>query len=115
MPEVQIDIARCKGCGLCVDFCPVEVFDLISLNGKDGPKIAQATRAQNCWSCDTCVGQCPTGAIRIIETQEEADARQNLNEPTAEPIGREEKQTYAHWHKRSMKFCACAGTRSPLP
>ncbi len=104
MPEIQIDYARCTGCGYCVDFCPVEVFDLVSANGgSTGKMIPQATRAENCWACDTCVGQCPTGAIRVIEAPEEAAEKYACDESFAEPIPQTEKRLYAEWHNTLMQ------------
>ncbi len=64
MPEIEIDLKRCTGCGLCEAFCPVNVFEMVKENGRTIPK---AVRANDCWACDTCVGQCPTGAIRVVE------------------------------------------------
>ena len=101
MPEIQLDIARCTGCGFCVDFCPVEVFDLVSLNGTEH-QVAQATRAEKCWACDTCVGQCPQGAIRVIESEREAAERTGLFERNAPPIPVEEKRLYAEWQRTLM-------------
>lgn len=66
MLKIELDKERCTGCGLCVDFCPVEVFELVNENGHKYPS---AVRAQECWACDTCVGQCPTGALRVIQAQ----------------------------------------------
>jgi len=103
MPEIQIDLSRCTGCGMCVDFCPVEVFDLMPVNGSSSPTVTQATRAENCWACDTCVGQCPTGAIRVIEAPEEMTEKLGTDEAFAEPIPLEEKRLYADWHKTLMQ------------
>lgn len=99
MPEIQIDQARCTGCGLCVTFCPLEVFDLVSLPVKGNRTVAQATRPEKCWACDTCVGQCPTGAIRIIQTEIKADARNQRYNPPAKPIGRGKQELYKEWHR----------------
>jgi len=97
MPEVQLDQQRCTGCGMCVNFCPVEVFDLVPGNGGHG-KISQATREEACWACDTCVGQCPTGAIRIIEFEGET-ALKECDCAKAEPISKEERSRYEEWHR----------------
>ncbi len=37
MPEIQIDLSRCTGCGQCVDFCPFEVLELVSASGHRKP------------------------------------------------------------------------------
>lgn len=97
MPEVQLDQHRCTGCGMCVNFCPVEVFDLVPATSGDG-KLARATRAEVCWACDTCVGQCPTGAIRIIESEGETTANA-CDAPPSEPISDEERSRYREWHR----------------
>jgi uncharacterized protein (DUF169 family)/NAD-dependent dihydropyrimidine dehydrogenase PreA subunit len=102
MPEIQIDFSRCNGCGLCVDFCPVEVFDLVPADGGSS-QITQATRAENCWACDTCVGQCPIGAIRVIEVSDEMAEKSVTAETFAESIPTEEKCMYADWHKTLMQ------------
>lgn len=67
MPEIQFAAERCTGCGLCVDFCPVNVFEMAEAGGRPLP---DAVRAADCWACDTCVGQCPTGALRVVEAYE---------------------------------------------
>lgn len=97
MPKVQVELSRCTGCGLCVDFCPVEVFDLAPANESGNAVIAVAAREQNCWACDTCVGQCPNGAIRILETPEEMASKASDQEPFAASIPAEEKRLYVEW------------------
>ena len=60
----------CKGCGLCVAFCPPKVFE----NGPDGhPVVAHEDR---CTACNWCYEHCPDFAITIeaIEDEEPAEA-----------------------------------------
>jgi uncharacterized protein (DUF169 family)/NAD-dependent dihydropyrimidine dehydrogenase PreA subunit len=99
MPEIQIDPARCVGCGQCVDFCPIEVFDLVKPDPTEDRVVAQATRQEKCWSCDTCVGQCPTGAIHIKETEAEIEARKEHRSAKTVPISDEERLRYIQWHE----------------
>jgi NAD-dependent dihydropyrimidine dehydrogenase PreA subunit len=64
MPEVKIDLDLCEGAGICVDVCPVNVYDLVDIEGEEK---AQATRAEDCIMCLACINSCPAGAITIEE------------------------------------------------
>lgn len=59
----------CKGCGLCVEFCPQNVFEL---DARGRPVIAHMERCTACHWCDT---HCPDLAIivRRLEPQEVED------------------------------------------
>ncbi len=96
MPEVRVDHDRCSGCGMCVNFCPVDIFVL-----RDGAKgkVAHAVHAEKCWACDTCVGQCPEKAIQIIESRAEADQREALFRQRAGTLPAAERERYRHWHE----------------
>ena len=48
--------------------------------------------------CDTCVGQCPAAAIRIVETEAETEALGQKMATRAAPIGDEERLRYEAWH-----------------
>ena len=56
----------CKGCGLCVEFCPQGVFEL---DDRGRPVIAHMEKCTACHWCDT---HCPDMAIivRRLEPQE---------------------------------------------
>ena len=59
-----IDKEWCKGCGICVHFCPKKVLELDS-NGK-----VDAVRPEDCIACTLCELRCPDLAIQIIKKQE---------------------------------------------
>ncbi|MDA3918685.1 MAG: 4Fe-4S binding protein [Deltaproteobacteria bacterium] len=60
----------CKGCGICVHFCPKQVLELDS-NGK-----VEAVRPEDCIACMLCELRCPDLAIQIIENQEKEYEKQ---------------------------------------
>ncbi len=60
-----IDQEWCKGCGICVHFCPKDVLEL-----NRQAKVV-AARPENCIACKLCELRCPDLAIQIITEQEE--------------------------------------------
>ncbi|MBN1812123.1 MAG: 4Fe-4S binding protein [Anaerolineae bacterium] len=51
-----VDVARCTGCGTCVEMCPVGAIALID----DKACIDEET----CTGCEACVDACPEDAIQ---------------------------------------------------
>lgn len=64
--RVIIDEGRCKGCGLCVNFCLQHVLSLDgkSLNSK-GYHPACAENPDACVGCGVCGLMCPDVAITV--------------------------------------------------
>ena len=96
MPKVEVDSDRCTGCGMCINFCPVDVFELQHIVDK---KISQPLHMEECWACDTCVGQCPTNAITITESPEETEDRKRQFQTKAPPLPQTEQDQYREWHE----------------
>ena len=65
-----IDEEWCKGCGICIHFCPKKVLEL-SKQGK-----AVAVRPQDCIACMLCELRCPDLAIQILETEQDKTVEQ---------------------------------------
>lgn len=61
MANVKVDWTKCTGCGVCVDSCPVQVFELQDLPNFPESKKSVPVRAEECITCMTCVTSCPTG------------------------------------------------------
>ena len=57
--DVEIFWAWCKGCGICVAFCPKEV---LSMNEQNEPVV---TRPELCTGCTWCELRCPDFAISV--------------------------------------------------
>lgn len=60
--EIFIDTDQCMGDGLCTDFCPSGVLEIVEIEGRN---VAKALRPEACSACYTCVGQCPRKAIQL--------------------------------------------------
>lgn len=57
---LRLNEAWCKGCGICVEFCPKKVLSLH--NDK-----VQIVSGENCIKCGLCELRCPDYAIYIEE------------------------------------------------
>jgi len=60
--EIIIDTNKCNGDGICVDTCPVNVYDLDEKSGK-----AKVINLEDCIECLACEENCPEGAIKIVK------------------------------------------------
>lgn len=62
---MQVDEDKCKGCGLCVEACPVNAIAL-SEPAEDMPKKRHAVCDDDvCLGCGVCYSACKTGAIQM--------------------------------------------------
>jgi len=57
--ELAINREWCKGCGICVSFCPKKVLEL------DSMEKAIAAAAAECICCGLCELRCPDLAIEV--------------------------------------------------
>ncbi len=67
MPKVEVDWDKCNGDAVCVDVCPVDVFELQELPEYPDTEKSVPVRAKDCILCMACVVQCPTEAITVEE------------------------------------------------
>ena len=51
-----VDKQKCTGCGICIEFCPVDA--IIKRAGK-------AFISIDCVECSGCIEECPEGAIAV--------------------------------------------------
>ena len=57
--KIQIDAARCTGCGICVKVCPQMILEML-----DGT--VQVKDEARCMGCFGCEDECPTQAVRVL-------------------------------------------------
>ncbi|MDR3052717.1 MAG: DUF169 domain-containing protein [Coriobacteriales bacterium] len=101
--RIEIDHAACTGCGLCVAFCPVDVFEQApgALNADqhpccaaERPGIPLVAAPELCWGCETCAGQCPAQAIRVIN---EGGCDPFAARSVALPLPAQKVELYREW------------------
>ncbi|RMF73884.1 MAG: ferredoxin family protein [Planctomycetota bacterium] len=66
MPEkVEVQRDRCKGCGLCVEFCPKHCLKLSEELNAIGYHPAELHNADECSACAICANMCPEGGMSV--------------------------------------------------
>lgn len=60
LKEHIVDNEWCKGCGICVHFCPKNVLEL------NNEEKAFAARHPDCICCKLCELRCPDLAIEVV-------------------------------------------------
>lgn len=65
MGKLQIDIERCKGCGLCVAACQRNLMDISDRINSHGYHTVQITDEKECIGCANCAEMCPDVAIEV--------------------------------------------------
>lgn len=64
LKEHQLNQEWCKGCGICVHFCPKQVLELDEMDK------VMAARPQDCICCRLCEYRCPDLAIFVVKETE---------------------------------------------
>jgi len=64
--RVEVDAERCKGCGLCLEFCPAKALTMSSRKNKKGCLYVEFS-GENCTGCLRCGLICPDVALKIIK------------------------------------------------
>ncbi len=63
--NVAVDWDICTGCGVCLEICPVKLYEWMDTPGHPtSDKKAFPARESDCAYCFECENQCPTKAIR---------------------------------------------------
>ena len=67
MPKIEIDIVRCKGCGLCTTVCPQKIVVMSDQINALGYHPAAAPNQEKCTGCSFCAEICPDVAIIVFK------------------------------------------------
>jgi len=63
--SIQIDRELCKGCQLCIEFCPKAVISLQTRVNAAGYIPTTASNMAECTGCGVCAIVCPEVAIEV--------------------------------------------------
>lgn len=63
---ISVDVDLCKGCGICVQVCPTDVFEM---DGDGTDALADPLRVSDCIDCGTCSLICPDFALEVATNE----------------------------------------------
>jgi len=62
---IHIDREICKGCEICVNYCPKDVLEMSADVNERGFNFSQVARIEDCIYCKLCEKMCPDLAIFV--------------------------------------------------
>ena len=65
MSKVKLNIARCKGCGYCVDECPKQAISFTGRISEKGYDTIQVDD-EKCIACGSCYRVSPDSVFEIL-------------------------------------------------
>jgi 2-oxoglutarate ferredoxin oxidoreductase subunit delta len=84
---IKINSELCKGCDLCIESCPKNVYIKSSKENKKGVYLPCPKNEKDCNKCHLCELMCPDQAI-IVE-EDNGDTDEDTNEGTNEDINKD--------------------------
>jgi 2-oxoglutarate ferredoxin oxidoreductase subunit delta len=73
--EITVIPERCKGCGICIEYCPKKILDYSKDINKKGYHYPEVKKDARCVNCHFCEILCPDFAIF---SQEGSDAESEV-------------------------------------
>lgn len=65
--KIHVDEKGCKGCGICIEFCPKKVYVFSKKLNKQGVRNPDPVNEKECIGCRICEVMCPDMAIEVEE------------------------------------------------
>ncbi len=65
MTDINLNVQRCKGCGLCIGACPIDNVRMSHELNPLGYQCAEIIDREKCTGCALCAQMCPEVAIEI--------------------------------------------------
>ena len=65
--RIHLILDRCKGCELCVTYCPRRALEMSGVFNSKGYHPPQVRDAELCVACGLCEMLCPEFAIYVVE------------------------------------------------
>lgn len=80
--EIYLIKDRCKGCNLCIEFCPEDALEEspeFNAKGYHPPRLVEKNGDSACVGCGFCEQVCPEFAIYSVK-EEEIEKRRGKNQ-----------------------------------
>jgi 2-oxoglutarate ferredoxin oxidoreductase subunit delta len=67
MPKLYIEDKYCKGCGICIEFCPAKILKPAQKINSRGYFLPESDEMDKCKQCGMCSLLCPDFAIVVSD------------------------------------------------
>jgi 2-oxoglutarate ferredoxin oxidoreductase subunit delta len=67
---IVVDREKCKGCGVCVSNCPLQVIALTAAVNSKGYPTAHMALPEVCTGCANCATVCPDSVITVYRVND---------------------------------------------
>lgn len=66
--RITFNFEKCKGCMLCIHFCPTKILELDKENiNQKGYNLIKVTEPEKCIACGFCGMMCPDSVITVYK------------------------------------------------
>ncbi|MFA5060765.1 MAG: 4Fe-4S dicluster domain-containing protein [Candidatus Pacearchaeota archaeon] len=66
--SLEINVERCKGCGLCVSHCLNNILEMGNDTNQNSYNYPQLIEPEQCVGCRNCYTICPDVCFKIVKT-----------------------------------------------